>query len=748
MKRKTLKVIIFCAFLFCGMSVSPQTPIYLDKSQPIEQRIEDALSRMTLQEKINIIHAQSKFSAPGVPRLGIPELWCTDGPMGVRPEVMWDEWDQAAWTNDSCMAFPALSCLAATWNPRMASLYGKSIGEEARFRNKSVLLGPGINVYRTPLCGRNFEYMGEDPYLISHMVVPYVQGVQSNGVSACVKHFALNNNEINRHTSNPIVDDRTLYEIYLPGFKAAAVEGKAWSFMGGYNLFRGEHASYNPILMNQILKEEWQWDGVVISDWGAVHDTHTAIIGGLDMEFGSWTDGLTEGTSNAYDNYWLANPYLKGIKEGIYTDKELNEKVRRVLRLTFRTAMNNDRPWGSMVSDAHKTACRKIGEEGIVLLQNNANLLPINLSKVKRIAVIGENAIKMMTVGGGSSSLKVKYEVTPLEGLKKRIGKQAEIIYARGYVGDPTGEYNGVKTGQNLKDDRSPKELRTEALQVASNADIVLFIGGLNKSEYQDCEGTDRKTMDLPYNQNELIMDLLQVNKKLVVINISGTGVAMPWKNHVSTILQAWYLGSETGNALASILMGDVNPSGKLPYTYYACPDQCGAHKLGEYPGHKGMDVLGNEVYDIPYNEGLFVGYRFIDKNKLKPNFPFGHGLSYTTFEYGKAKVNSKAIEKSEKLYITIPITNTGNRAGAEVVQLYIKCLNSTVIRPIKELKGFCKVELQPNETKEISFTITAEELSFFDEKQHKWIAESGKFEALMASSSADIRSKVCFELK
>lgn len=399
---------------------------------------------MTLQEKINIIHAQSKFSAPGVPRLGIPELWCTNGPMGIRPEVMWDEWDQAGWTNDSCMAFLALSCLAATWNPDMALFY-KSIGKEARFRNKSVLLGPRINVYRTPLCGRNFEYMGEDPYLISRMVVPYVQGVQSNGVSACMKHFALNNNKINRHTSNPIVDDRTLYEIYLPGFKAAAVEGKAWYFMGGYNLFRGEHASYNPILMNLYMKEEWQWDGAVISDWGAVHDTQTAIIGGLDMEFGSWTDGLTEGASNAYDNYWLANPYLKGIKEGIYTDKELNEKVRRVLRLTFRTAMNSDRPWGSMVADAHKDACRKVGAEGMVLLQNNENLLPIDLSKVRRITVIGENAIKMMTVGGGSSSLKAKYEVTPLEGLRKRIGKQAEIIYARGYVGDPTGGKNWAK---------------------------------------------------------------------------------------------------------------------------------------------------------------------------------------------------------------------------------------------------------------------------------------------------------------
>ena len=748
MKTRILKVAVLLPFWVSGLLATAQTPVYPDEKEPLEQRVEDALSRMTLKEKINIIHAQSKFSAPGVPRLGIPELWCTDGPMGVRPEVLWDEWEQAEWTNDSCTAFPALSCLAATWNPDMALLYGKSIGEEARFRNKNVLLGPGINIYRTPLCGRNFEYMGEDPYLTSNMAVPYIQGVQSNGVAVCVKHFALNNNEINRHTSNPIVDDRTLYEIYLPGFKAAATEGKAWSFMGGYNLFRGEHASYNPILMNQILKGEWQWDGAVISDWGAVHNTRMAVTGGLDMEFGSWTDGLTEGASNAYDNYWLANPYLKGIQDGIYTEKELNDKVRRVLRLTFRTAMNSKKPWGSIVSDEHKVACRKIGEEGVVLLQNNTGLLPIDLSKVRRIAVIGENAIKMMTVGGGSSSLKAKYEITPLDGLKKRIGNQAEIIYARGYVGDTAGEFNGVKTGHNLQDNRSAEELKAEAIRVAKNADVVLFIGGLNKSEHQDCEGIDRETMELPYNQNELIMELFKANENLVVVNISGTGVAMPWKDQVHSILQAWYLGSETGNTLASVLLGDVNPSGKLPYTYYSSLDQCGAHKLGEYPGHKGIDALGNEVFDIPYNEGIFVGYRFIDKNRLKPTFPFGHGLSYTTFEYGKAEADRKIMEKNEKLVITVPVTNTGSRAGAEVIQLYIRDLKSSLPRPVKELKGFCKVVLKPNETKQVSFTVTAEELAYFDDAKHQWVAEPGKFEALVAASSADIRTKVSFELK
>ena len=742
-----MKKLLLSLTLFSGLlNVSAETPVYLDDSKPLEERVEDALSRMTLREKINIIHAQSKFSAPGVPRLGIAEIWCTDGPMGVRPEVLWDEWDQAGWTNDSCTAFPSLTALAATWDPEMALLYGKSIGEEARFRNKSVLLGPGINVYRTPLNGRNFKYMGEDPYLISQMVVPYVQGVQSNGVAACVKHFALNNNEINRHTSNPIVDDRTLYEIYLPGFKAAATEGDAWSFMGGYNLFRGEHASYNPILMNQILKGEWDWDGTVISDWGAVHDTATAVSGGLDMEFGSWTDGLSNGASNAYDNYFLATPYLEGIQNGTYSEEELNDKVRRVLRLTFRTSMNRNRPWGSMGSDEHVKAARQIGADGVVLLKNDNNLLPVNPEKHKKIAVIGENAIKKMTVGGGSSSLKARHEIIPLDGIKNRFGDDVEIVYARGYVGDPSGEYNGVSTGQDLSDSRSPEELTAEAVAVAKDADLVLFIGGLNKSDHQDAEDSDRESMALPYGQDELIKKLAKANPNLVVVNVSGTGVAMPWVNEVPAILQAWYLGSETGNALADVLAGDVNPSGKLPYTYYASLDQVGAHKMGEYPGHKSIDALGNEVMDMPYNEGIFVGYRFIDKNKLVPTFPFGHGISYTTFDYGKAQAPKIFAKGDDKIEVVVPVTNTGDRKGKETVQLYVRDVKSSVERPVKELKSFKKVELNPGETKDVKFELDRSALSYFDADKHDWVMEPGEFEVLIGSSSADIRSKASFK--
>lgn len=742
-----MKKILLDALLLGGVAAGVcAVPVYLDESKPMEERVEDALSRMTLREKINIIHAQSKFSSPGVPRLGISELWCSDGPMGVRPEVLWDEWEQAGWTNDSCTAFPSLTALAATWNPDMALLYGKSLGEEARFRNKSVMLGPGVNIYRTPLNGRNFEYMGEDPFLASRMVVPYIQGVQSNGVATCVKHFALNNNEINRHTSNPIVDDRTLYEIYLPTFHAAATEGNSWSFMGGYNLFRGEHASYNPILMNDILKGEWGYDGAVISDWGAVHDTRTAVTGGLDMEFGSWTDGLYAGKSNAYDNYWLANPYLKGIQDGTYSTTELDDKVRRVLRLTFRTAMKSGRPYGFINSDEHADACRTIGQEGVVLLQNKRNLLPLDPDRTPRIAVIGENAIKMMTVGGGSSSLKARYEITPLEGLRKRFGDKARIVYARGYVGDTTGEYNGVVTGQDLTDPRSPEGLTAEAVKVARDADVVLFIGGLNKSNHQDCEDSDRLSLSLPYGQDALIEALAKANPNIAVINISGTGVAMPWKDKVAAIMQAWYLGNETGNTLASLIAGDVNPSGKLPYTYYATLDQCGAHKLGEYPGHPAKDALGNDVMDILYNEGIYVGYRFTDKEKLKPSFPFGHGLSYTTFSYGKP-VATVTDAKEGKVTVTVPVTNTGKRAGSEIVQIYVSDLKSSLPRPIKELKGFAKVKLEPGETREVTVQLDRSSFSFFDPDKHEWVMEPGEFDIIAAASAADIRGKARIKL-
>ena len=736
---KNVKTIVVLVLLSSfGLNAQNKVPVYLDDKKPISERVEDALSRMTIEEKIAMIHAQSKFSSPGVPRLGIPENWMTDGPHGIRPEVKWDEWDQAGWTNDSCIAFPALTALSATWNKELAHLYGKSLGEEARYRNKNVLLGPGVNIYRSPLNGRNFEYMGEDPFLASKMVVPYIKGVQSNGVAACVKHFALNNQETKRNSVDVIVDDRALYEIYLPAFKAAVQEGDVWSIMGAYNKYKGQQCCHNEFLLNDILRGEWGFKGAVVSDWGGVSDTKQSIHNGLDMEFGSWTNGLSWGTSNAYDNYFLAKPYSEMIRKGEVGTKELDEKVRRVLRLSFLTTMDRNRPFGSFGTPEHAEAGRKIAEEGIVLLQNTNNILPINLSKTKKIAVIGENAIKMMTVGGGSSSLKAKYEITPLEGLKKRIGSQAEIVYARGYVGDPTSDYNGVIAKVSLEDKRSPAELTAEALKAAKDADIVLFIGGLNKSDKQDAEGFDRTELGLPYNQDKLITDLAKVNKNIVFVNISGNAVAMPWIKEVPGIVQGWFLGTEAGTALAAILVGDANPSGKLSFTFPAKLSDNGAHALGEFPG-------GDTV---KYNESIFVGYRWADKQKAKPLFSFGHGLSYTTFAYGKVTADKKQMTAGDQITFSIKVKNTGSREGSEVVQLYISDLKSSLPRPIKELKGFEKISLKAGEEKTVTFTVDKTALSFFDDKKHDWVAEPGDFEAIIGASSTDIKSKVGFSLK
>ena len=752
-----LKKIVFLSFLtltYAASTAQTKTvPIYLDDSKPVDQRVKDALSRMTLEEKVAMLHAQSKFSSAGVPRLGIPEFWTTDGPHGVRAEVKWDEWDQAGWTNDSIIAYPALTALSATWNKNMSRNYGKALGEEARYRKKDILLGPGVNIYRTPLNGRNFEYMGEDPFLTSKMVVPYIQGVQSNGVATSVKHYALNNQEMFRHTSNVKVDDRALYELYLPPFKAAVTEGDSWTIMGAYDMYRGQYASQNQYLLNDILKGEWNYKGVVVSDWGAVNNTEQAIKNGLDLEFGSWTNGLSAGTKNAYDNYYLAQPYLDMIKSGKVGTKELDDKVTRLLNLAYKTTMNKNKPFGSVASEDHRAVAKQVGEEGIVLLKNQNNVLPINLTKVKTIAVIGENAIKMMTVGGGSSSLKAKYETLPLDGIKSRFGKEAEVTYARGYVGDPGGEYNGVKSGQDLKDERSADVILNEAVELARKSDFVIFVGGLNKADYQDAEGVDRKSYGLPYNQDRVISALAKANKNFAVVLVSGNAVAMPWIKEVPAIVESWYLGSEAGNSLASVLAGDANPSGKLPFTFPVKLEDNSAHQLGEYPGNKEELAAGKgkdqkNPINITYNEGIFVGYRWHDTKKIKPLFSFGHGLSYTTFEFGKAKSDKTTMRQDDKITFTFTVKNTGKKAGAEVAQLYISDLKSSLPRPTKELKGFEKVFLNPGEEKEVSITIDKAALSFFDADKHAWVAEPGDFEALIGNSSDNIKTKVKFTLK
>ena len=720
-------------------------PTYLNPNAPVEERVEDALARMTLEEKVGMTTAQSKFSSRGVPRLGIPEVWHTDGPHGIRPEVLWDEWDQAGWTNDSCTAFPALINLAATWDKEMSLLYGRSIGEEARYRKKDILLGPGINICRTPLNGRNFEYMGEDPYLAGKMVVPYVKGVQENGVAACVKHYAVNNQEFQRTQSNSVVDDRTLYEIYLPAFKAAVQEGNAWSIMGSYNLYNGQFNCHNKKLLVDILKGEWGFDGVVVSDWGGCRDDEEAVLNGLDIEMGTWTNGLTGAASDGYRNYHMADPYLQGLREGKYTTKELDDKVRRILRLIFRTSMRPEPNYGRFVCPEHYQAAREISAAGVVLLKNDNNALPLNVPEGGKILLVGENVVKKMVVGGGSSNLKTAYEVNPLEGLQNAYGDKAEVVWARGYVGDTSTSYNMVDTGQDLTDNRSPKELIAEAVEMAKDADYVIFVGGLNKSANQDNESTDRLQITLPYDQEDVILALSEVAKNLVVVNISGSAVAMPWADSVDAIVQGWYGGTETGNALADVLTGKVNPSGRLPFSVPFKYEDGPIKTEAQYPGIKTED---DEFWQTHYSEGVYVGYRWYATKEIPVQFPFGHGLSYTTFEYSNAKAAKSSMTAAGTLKVTVDVTNTGSVDGAEVVQLYIADPESSIDRPAKELKGFEKVWLKAGQKKTVTFEIDAEDLSYFDADKHAWVAEPGEFQALIGSSSEAIKAAVSFQLK
>lgn len=716
--KKTIGIAILMCLGFI-MNANAQS------NRKMEQKIDSIIDQLTLEEKVAMCHAQSKFSSPGVPRLGIPELWMSDGPHGVRAEINWDDWGYAGWTNDSVTAFPALTCLAATFNPDMSYEYGTSIGEEARYREKDVLLGPGVNIYRTPLNGRNFEYMGEDPFLASVLVVPYIKGVQQNGVAACVKHYALNNQEEWRGHIDVHVSDRALHEIYLPAFKAAVTEGHVWSIMGSYNQFRGQHCCHNELLLNNILKGDWGFDGAVITDWGGAHDTKQAALYGLDIEMGTWTNGLTASEKFAYDNYFLAKPFLKMLEEGTLDEEVVNDKVRRILRLMYRTSMNPDKPLGRLNNVEHQQTARKIANEGIVLLKNEASFFPVNPDKAITIAVIGENATRSMIVGGGSSDLKAKYEISPLEGLKERF-TNAKIVYSMGYSAGPSAYARVIPP--TLDQD----SLHSAAIETAKKADIVLFIGGLNKNHHQDCEGGDRLQYGLPYGQDKLLSDIVKVNPNTGVVLLSGNAVAMPWIKEVKAVMQSWYLGSEAGHAIADVVSGDVNPSGKLPFTFPVKLEDNAAHHFGEisYPG----DSIKQE-----YKEGILVGYRWHDTKKIKPLYAFGYGLSYTSFDMAEVQSDAKSYQADGTITVSCVVSNTGQVDGAEVVQVYVGKPKSKVDRALKELKGFQKIMVPAGKQKTVSVKIDVEDLKYFDEEINDWQLEKGNYVLYVGNSSDHI---------
>lgn len=729
------RVIIMVSFMAMMSLTSANAQVYLDPQAPIESRVQDALSRMTVHEKIKVLHAQSKFTSAGVPRLGIRQLNMDDGPHGVREELEWNTWSPAKWTNDYCVAFPSLTCLAATWNRDLAQVYGNAISEEFAYRGKDLLLGPGVNIQRTPLNGRAFEYMGEDPYLAGEIAVSYIQAAQKNGVGCCLKHYVLNDQETDRFAANVNVSERALREIYLYPFEQAVKRAHVWSIMGSYNMWQNVHCCHNDVLINGILKKEWGWDGALVSDWGGTTNTQQAVYGGLDIEMGTFTDGKLRESEFGYDDYYLANPFEKLINEKKVPMSVLDDKVARVLRLMFRTGMNPQKVVGSMCSEAHYDACRQIGEEGIVMLRNES-VLPLDLSKYNKVLVVGENATRSLTQGGGSSELKTLKDVSPLEALQSQLSNlkpQTSIDYAQGYMSG-RAMYDRVDRVDPAKQD----ELKAEALEKAKTADVIIFIGGLNKNHRQDCENGDRESYNLSFGQNELISELAKVQKNIIVVTFGGNPYAMPWINDVRAVLHCWYLGSEAGNALLNVLMGKVNPSGKLPVTI--------AQNYEDYPYVKfGAEAYPGVNKQVFYKEDIFVGYRGFERNKTKPLFPFGFGLSYTTFKYGKPTVTLSG----DEIIVETTITNTGSVAGREVAQVYVSApKNKQIEKPVKELKTFGKTRnLKPGESETLRMTLKKANLSSWDEATHQWLLDSGTYTFQVGASSADIREKATLKL-
>jgi beta-glucosidase len=729
-----LSVVPLIAFAtLSGLAATPDTDAsarYLDKSLPTEARIDDLISRLTLDEKIGLVHANGLFRSGGVERLGIPYLWTDDGPQGVREEVGVTSWTPAGQTDDFATALPPGLTLAATWNTDLAQACGKVIGEEACARKKNVLLGPGMNIIRTPLCGRNYDYYGEDPWLSSRIAVGYVRGLQGEQTIACVKHFALNNQEKDRGTIDVEVDERTLREIYLPAFEASIREGGALAIMAAYNKFRGDYCAQNDYLLNQILKREWGFKGGVISDWGATHDTKTAVMNGLDLEMGS---------RGAFDDYHLARAFKEGIQNGTYPMSALDDKVRRNLRMLFASGAMDNRKAGSINTRAHLETARHIAEEGMVLLKNEGALLPIDSAKVHSIAVIGEDAVRKFAAGGNSAGVKAFRETTTLEGIVERAGATMNIVYSEGYRQPiprrmSKEDLAGVKTSElSAASPEESRELADRAVLAAKSCDVAVVVAGLTHQAHADDEGTDRIDLSLPAHQAELIARVIEANPRTVVVLIDGSPVDMsPWLGKAPSVLEAWYGGSEAGHALASVLFGDVNPSGKLPCTFPKVladtPTQQGGARA--YPGVDGI---------VHYDEGILVGYRWYDTKKIEPLFPFGFGLSYTTFTYSNLRISSTGPASAE---VACDVTNSGSRPGAEVAQLYVGAEQSAVQRPEKELKGFTKVLLAPGETKTVKMALNSRSFAYYSTEKHTWVVEPGDFEIQVGSSSRDIRLK------
>ena len=726
--------VIACGLFLNAAAASSQVT---DKEKvQMEKRIEKLIKKMTLEEKVGLLHGNSKFYVAGVERLGIPEWSLSDGPHGVRAEINRHDWAYAGWTNDSASYFPTGTAFAAAWNPELAYRRGEVLGEEARWRKKDVLLGPGVNIIRSPLCGRNFEYMSEDPYMNSVLAVAYIKGLQSRDVACSVKHFAVNNQETNRTTVDVECSERALREIYLPAFKAAVQEGGALTVMAAYNKFRGEFCAENNYLVRKILRNEWGFDGVYVTDWGAAHSTVPSMEAGLDLEMGTLID--------KYEDWYYANPLIEAVKSGKIPMSLVDEKVGDVLRVMIKTNVLDPKKRfgpGSMNTKEHQQATYDAAAEAIVLLKNQNNLLPLDFSSIKSLAVIGDNATRKHSNGGLSSEIKAVYEVTPLEALRAKWGDKVDIRFAQGYEKLSTfveGSNNGQSSGTFSSKTQEGDALLKEAVEVARTSDVALLVCGLNHD--YDTESFDRLNMDIPYGQVELIQEVVKANPRTIVVMIAGSPLNMAAVDICSpAIVWAWFNGMEGGNALVDVLSGKVNPSGKMPFTTPVSLDQSPAHALGNFPGR---DLKVN------YEEDILVGYRWFDTKGLPVVYPFGYGLSYTTFDYSNLNTDKETYDQADTIQATFTLTNTGDREGAEVAQLYVSDPVCSVMRPVKELKGFKKVFLKPGESRRITLDIPVSSLAFYSEAQSQFVVEPGEFILQLGASTSDIKQKISIDVK
>ncbi|WP_100615349.1 glycoside hydrolase family 3 C-terminal domain-containing protein [Confluentibacter citreus] len=699
-----------------------------------ESKIDSLIAQMTLEEKIGMLHGNSMFTTGGVERLGIPELKMADGPLGVREEISRDNWSPAGWNNDFATYYPAGGGLSATWNTDLAYLNGNSVGEETRARGKDMLLSPAINIIRTPLGGRTYEYFSEDPFLNKKISVPFIIGLQDNDVMACVKHYAANNQETSRDFVDVLIDERTLREIYLPAYQAAVMEANAYSLMGAYNKFRGDYLCENDYMLNKILREEWGFKGVVVSDWAAVHSTVKTLENGLDIEMG---------TPKPFNEFFLADKLIAAAKAGEISEEEINKHVKRILTVLFQVKAidGKDRVEGSIATEEHYQDAYKIASESVVLLKNDNNVLPLKLDGIKTIAVIGNNAMKKNALGGFGAGVKTKREITPLEGLKNRLPESVTINYAEGYLERYTKNENNQKTAVTLEGPVTVEELDEamlqEAIEAAKKSDITIIFAGSNRD--YETEASDRKDLSLPFGQKAFIDKIMAVNPNTIVVMIAGAPFDIEDISKKSkALVWSWFNGSEGGNALADVLLGNVNPSGRLPWTM--------PKRLEDSPAHATNSFPGNE--SVTYAEGILVGYRWFDTKNIEPLYPFGYGLSYTNFEFSDLKTDKEVYSKSDIIEVTFNLKNTGKMDGKEVAQLYVSKPESKIERAAQELKGFKKVLVKNGTSEKITIQLPTKELTYYNVDKKQWMVEPGTYKLKLGKSSRDIVTETIITIK